>query len=370
MIGFLLIGGAHQLLHIVPVAAALSREAGPPVGLFAASASLASSACEQMGRLGAGAFEAYALDLPRVVAALAVDTRTGSNLKALRLLRHARRLRRCQALVTAERTSTLLQRLPGHCPPMIHLRHGAGDRAVGFESRIAMFDQVIVAGEKDRQRVIASRLLPPERVHACGYIKLAALRQLGASRRPLFDNDRPTVLYNPHFRRELSSWHVHGAEVIRRIRECGRFNLVVAPHIRLFADASAAARQAWERLAAPGEVIVDLGSQRSLDMTYTLAADIYVGDVSSQVYEFTSQPRPCVFLDSHGAAWQDNPDYLMWKMGEVIASPQLLLAALARAGELHHQHRPLQQQMTQNALGDTGPECATNAARVILRSLN
>ena len=37
----------------------------------------------------------------------------------------------------------------------------------------------------------------------------------------------------------------------------------------------------------------DPGSPASTDMTYTRAADIYLGDVSSQVYEFIAEPRPC-----------------------------------------------------------------------------
>ena len=56
--------------------------------------------------------------------------------------------------------------------------------------------------------------------------------------------------------------------------------------------------------AVAGRVIVDLDSHRLNDMTYTNAADIYLGDVSSQVYEFSTQPRPCVFINAHGVAWQ------------------------------------------------------------------
>ena len=32
-------------------------------------------------------------------------------------------------------------------------------------------------------------------------------------------------------------------------------------------------------------------------MTYTKQADIYLGDVSSQVYEFMLKPRPCIFFN-------------------------------------------------------------------------
>jgi hypothetical protein len=364
MIGFVLIGGEHQLLHIVPVAAELSRRPGSEVGLFAATPRLATAAAELMRRLESGPFALASLQLPKLAERLARDSATGGNLKLLRLLAHAGTLRRCRVLVTAERTSTVLKRLPGHCPPMIHLRHGVGDRAVGFERRIALFDELIVAGEKDRRRTIDAGLLPAERCHACGYVKLSAVRQLRHSAPVLFDNERPTVLYNPHFHPRLSSWG-HARSVIAAIRDSGRFNLIVAPHVRLFASSSRRQRQAWESLAIPGQLLVDLGSPRSMDMTYTLAADLYLGDVSSQVYEFAAEPRPCVFLDSHGAAWRGNPDYLMWEMGEVV-SPGEVLPALLRASGMHGQYREHQRRLVAEAVGEVGPQSAQRAAQVIV----
>lgn len=368
-IGFLLLGGEHQLLHIVPVAAALSRGAAASVELFAATERVATAATDLMHRLGATAFTLTMLRLPVALEALGRDNATGGSHKVLRLLRYARRLQRCRALVAAERTSTLLKRLPGQWPPMIHLPHGAGDRAVGFERRIRLFDHLIVAGEKDRRRVIAERLLPPERCHVSGYIKLSTLRQLRDSRPRLFDNGRPTVLYNPHFHPRLSSWS-RGSQIIKAIRDSRQFNLIVAPHVRLFALAGAEERRAWERLAVPGELLVDLGSARSFDMTYTLAADIYLGDVSSQVYEFAAEPRPCVFFNSHAAAWRGSPDYLMWQMGEVVDQPAELVPALLRARHSHADFQEQQRRLVADAIGDSGPDCAQRAAQVILDSLH
>jgi hypothetical protein len=367
-IGFVLLGGEHQLLHIVPVAAALSRGGEATVELFAATERVATAASDLMQRLGAATFKLTMLQLSAPLEALGRANATGGSLKLLRLLRHARRLQRCQALVAAERTSTLLKRLPGQWPPMIHLRHGAGDRAVGFERRIRLFDHLIVAGEKDRRRVIAEKLMPAERCHVSGYIKLSALRQLREGTPRLFDNGRPTVLYNPHFHPRLSSCS-RGSEIIKAIADSGQFNLIVAPHVRLFARADAAERRIWERFAVPGELLVDLGSPRSFDMTYTLAADIYLGDVSSQVYEFAAEPRPCVFFDSHAANWRGNPDYLMWQMGEVVDQPAALVPALLRAASSHGQYRELQRQLVADAIGDSGPACAQRAAQVILDSL-
>jgi hypothetical protein len=39
-------------------------------------------------------------------------------------------------------------------------------------------------------------------------------------------------------------------------------------------------------MAVPGRVLVDTGSPQMIDMSHVAVADLYLGDVSSQVYEF------------------------------------------------------------------------------------
>jgi hypothetical protein len=348
------------------VAAALTRRAGVYVQLFAGNPEIAASAAGLMRRLGAASHELRVLQLPAWLEGLGRSDFIASPLKLPRLLRYLRTLRGCSVLVTAERTSSVLKRLPGRCPPMVHLRHGVGDRAVGFEQRIARFDQLLVAGEKDRQRTLAAGLLAPEQVHAIGPVKLSTIRQLRPGSPRLFDNDRPVVLYNPHFNARLSSWAGMGREVIERIRASRQFNLVVAPHVRLLAGADSAEVERWRSLQIPGELLFDPGSERSVDMTYTLGADIYLGDVSSQVYEFAVEPRPCVFLNSHAAAWRDNPDYLMWRMGEVVDSAADVVGALQRAAASHAGFLQAQRDLVAAAVGEISADSAERAADIIL----
>lgn len=47
---------------------------------------------------------------------------------------------------------------------------------------------------------------------------------------------------------------------------------------------------------------IDIGSDCSIDMTHTEAADIYLGEVSSQICEFLVRPRPCIFLSAAAIA--------------------------------------------------------------------
>src|SRR3546814_14679599 len=73
------------------------------------------------------------------------------------------------------------------------------------------------------------------------------------------------------------------------------------------------------RYAAAPNIHIDLGSAALTDMSYTNGADIYLGDVSSQIYEFLKSPRPCLFLNSHGIDPDRDPNFAHWQSGPVIS---------------------------------------------------
>ncbi|MDZ7826953.1 MAG: hypothetical protein U5R48_14215 [Gammaproteobacteria bacterium] len=102
-------------------------------------------------------------------------------------------------------------------------------------------------------------------------------------------------------------------------------------------------------------------------MTYTRAADIYVGDVSSQVYEFLVTPRPCVFLSSTPRAWQGNPDFAHWRYGEVCSDPEGAMAAIARARGNRQAFRQTQMDGVADALGPSSGDPLEIAADQVVR---
>ncbi|WP_395397857.1 glycosyl transferase [Novosphingobium sp. BL-8A] len=334
----LAIGGSHQFAHIVPVACELERRFPGETTVFVPSPRDA-EALRAFAR-------SIAQPLPAVVAmtlpAFGEKAIPGSLSKIARLLAWAKVINRAQVLLCAERTSTILPRLFPDCPPVLHIPHGAGDRAVGFERRFALFDHVLVAGRKDRDRLVESGVVADEDCTVTGPIKLSTVIGRCASPAPLFDNDRPTILYNPHFSPKYGSLEHFGRQLAEAVVRDGRYNLVIAPHMRLAQGWKPARRSEWESLAVPGRVIVDLGSERSCDMTYTLGADLYVGDVSSQVYEFLIRPRPCLFVDAHDADWQESEDYAMWRLGEVVKPECDPIAAIERALADHATYLPRQ----------------------------
>lgn len=217
--------------------------------------------------------------------------------------------------------------------------------------------------------MIAQGLVAPEHCTVSGAIKVAACRRMQRETGPLFGNDRPVILYNPHFDRRLASWHGFVAPLIDAVVADGCYNLIVAPHIRMFEMADAEERAVWRRRAVAGRVIVDLDSERLNDMSYALTADIYIGDVSSQVYEFLTTAKPCIFIDAHGADWRDNPDYAMWQFGPVCKNIPEIMTALDNAEDRHGDYVEMQRRMVADALGDSGDQAADHAAEQLLRAV-
>ncbi|SEM76371.1 hypothetical protein SAMN05192583_1145 [Sphingomonas gellani] len=370
----------HQVAHALPVALAMAR--GYPqaqVVVATTNATLTAEVRRLCARLGVDV-ELVQLGLTRPstrVAARALEwavpvTKIGvyrDNLPFFRSL---------DALVVAEKTSLLLKTRYGLKDlRIIHTRHGAGDRAIGFNRQSALFDHVLVSGAKVRERLIREAGVAPERTSLVGYPKFDLMPD-PAPRLPFQANGKPTVLYNPHPSPHLSSWYEQGRAVLEHFLYDDRYNLIFAPHVMLFhrkfvmtIDKLRFDRAGTidQRFYDAPNIHIDLGSSASTDMTYTAAADIYLGDVSSQVYEFLHRPRPCLFLDAHATAWQGDANYAHWQAGEVIGSAADLGAALDRAVATHDRYRPVQRALFARSFELTAEPSAVRAARAVISVL-
>lgn len=269
------------------------------------------------------------------------------------------------AIVSVENTLALARDEGIERPRLIYSPHGFGDRAYSFVPRIATFDFVLLAGPKSEARMLAERLIRPGRYALTGSIKLETASRLHDAGGSFFSETRPTILYNPHFDPKLSSWERFAALMIEQFASQDRFNLIVAPHVKMFRRRSAPPRNQWERRSSES-VLVDMGSDRSIDGSYLAAADIYVGDSSSQVYEFLAEPRPCVFLNAHGVDWRDNPNFTHWHLGDVVDRPDQLALAIMAASSRHEQYRPRQEALASATLGQSPTGAAARAAAAIL----
>lgn len=250
----------------------------------------------------------------------------------------------CDALVTPERTSLVLSRerlVPGM--RMIYTGHGAGDRAMAVAPEIREFDFVLNPGTKLERRRLELGLIRPGAYVSGIYAKFDWVYRGDSEAQPLFDNGRPTVLYTPHFHPPLSSWPEAGWKVLDFFATNSRYNLVFAPHVRLFEPPRPSSYRPFRRYMKLPHMRIDLGSERCTDMSYTLAADAYLGDVSSQVAEFLVRPRPCLFLNPRRTRWQNDPNYRFWTLGPVCEDLERLGEALALAFDSQADYVDLQQ---------------------------
>jgi hypothetical protein len=361
-IAFLYVGGVHQVTHTLPVAAALSRNEAVEVTAYCADQPIATLVGKALGD-----FSGAKVVVERLRRYAMLDRLSRPSFGKSPILWRSRRLfRDHDAVVTAECTSIALRQMGVTRPLFICQPHGAGDRAVSFEPRFRLFDRVLVAGSKTARRMVESGV-QAEHVVEVGYAKAEYLADRARALPRPFDNDRPIILYNPHFRAALSSL-LHAEQIVRAISREGDLNLIVAPHIRTFDRASAEELARWQSLAVPGRVLVDTGSPRMIDMSYAAAADLYLGDVSSQLYEYLLLGlRPCLFVDAHGVAWRGDPDYAFWHLGDVV-KPEDVVAGLKSALAAPERYRDAQQAAVAETFG-TLEGSAERAASAILQSL-
>lgn len=370
----------HQVAHSLPIALALARS-GADAEIVVATTNPRLSA--EVIRLGQGligpSIRLVELGLRRRTSRLARRT-LEAVLPATKLLVYRDNLdffRSLDVLVVAEKTSLILKTRYGLSGlKIVHTRHGAGDRAIGFDRASAGFDHVLVSGPKVRRRLVEEAGVDPATISVVGYPKfdLAA----GASNiHPLIDDGRPVALYNPHVSPHLSSWYAMGRQVLDWFVEHDDHHLIFAPHVMLFERPFVATIDRL-RLDRPGRIDerylrapnihIDLGSRASTTMAYTNRADVYLGDASSQVYEFLLRPRPCVFLNPHRLAWRGDPNFAHWTAGPVADEAADLEAALRRSREDHGRvYRPIQQALFDDSFDLTDEPSGDRAARAVAR---
>ncbi|ARR57895.1 hypothetical protein HY78_30885 (plasmid) [Rhizorhabdus wittichii DC-6] len=331
---------AHQAAHVVGIAAALARIGEVEVVVACGTPAIQATAQALVPPEILDAIEWVALDLPPWADRLIAPLNSVAPVKRLaRLDRHLSLFAGVDILVSPERTCLRIKRkLGSSAPKFVFVPHGAGDRSVTYHPEMRQFDLMLVSGQKVVDEMAAQGIMHPAFCRIIGYPKFDTI---DISRRPrFFADENPVFLYNPHFDPHLSSWYDQGAAVMDLfVRRYPDYNLIVAPHVMLFKKKIHYSLE-YHRLRIRPEIekrfieapniIIDTGSPRLFDMSYTLAADAYIGDVSSQIYEFLSHRGACFFLDTEPlrAEPSASPRYLSWGAGEVYRNVTALAARL------------------------------------------
>lgn len=369
----------HQVAHSLPIAMALvEKQLDAEIVVATTNRRLAGEVIRLAGPLVGRGLSLVELGLRRQISKAAARA-LESLVPAAKLLIYRDNLdffRSLDVLVVAEKTSLVLKTRYGlNTLQIVHTRHGAGDRAIGFDKASAGFDHVLVSGGKIRDRLISEAGVAADAISIVGYPKFDLAPPRPAI--PMLDDGRPVVLYNPHVSPHLSSWYRDGRRVLDWFVEHDDHHLIFAPHVMLFERPFVLtidrlrldrAGHIDERYLRAPNIHIDLGSRASTTMAYTQRADVYLGDVSSQVYEFLLRPRPCVFLNTQGFDWKGDANFEHWRAGPVIDTPADLGAALTSARAEHATAwRPIQQALFDRSFDLTDELSSVRAARALAR---
>jgi hypothetical protein len=242
----------HQVAHSLPIASALADGGFPGEIIVATTTERMKRECLRLGgdRIGRD-IQHVALELKGKsqflsrLLEIAMPSRKlliyGDNLDFFRSL---------DILVVAEKTSLVLKKLYGLKDlKIVHTRHGAGDRAIGFDKASAGFDHVLCSGPKIKERLITEAGVPAECISIVGYPKFDMLNP-SVMRFPA-RNGKPVVLYNPHCSPHLSSWFKHGRQVLDFFIENEDYELIFAPHVKHILE-----RFSIDRFNAAGQAIM------------------------------------------------------------------------------------------------------------------
>ncbi len=249
-------------------------------------------------------------------------------------------------------------------PFYILAAHGAGDRARGYTDTMNRFDFILASGKEKWNRMVEYRYISEQKGCIIGYPKFDLIPlHTQAHRSHFFKNNKPIVLYNPHFNKKETSWYLWGRQILTYFLTNKDYNLIFAPHLMLFSKGGNTLEKQYYNAE---NIHIDVDSPALIDMTYTINADMYLGDVSSQVYEFVAHAKkPCIFLNPHQCKWQSNRSFRMWKMGDVVDNMDDFEQTLLKAERSHSFYESIQSHLLQETFSIQEKSAGARGAKAI-----
>ncbi len=370
---------AHQVAHLASVAGAMALRYGEAETVIAYSTdAVRARLTELIPERAQQRVTWHVLDLSwpmRAIGSFADRLLPASRL--MRLFAHRSLFASADIVVSTERTCLQIKRfLPARRTPLfVRVPHGAGDRSVTYHPDYRRFDLILVAGQKVIDQLVAHGV-QRQRVAIVGYPKFESVDL--SARTDFFGNGKPTFVYNPHFDPHLSSWYDAGPKLLdwfARTEEGQRFNLIFAPHVMLFRkelhvspEYKVARRRPDVPASAHGaaNIRIDLDSPRLLDMSYMIGSDAYIGDVSSQIYEFLVEPRPAFFIDCRRRSdAADEERHLFWQAGPLHHSVDDLVRELPDFAAVGDRYRDAQKKLFEYTFSLSDKPASERAAEAL-----
>ncbi len=264
---------------------------------------------------------------------------------------------------------------PRHHRASVQIFHGISFRNRGLRPANMGCDHYFVVGPYMERRLVSTGLMEADdpRIVRVGFMKTDPLVDGSLDREAILarqgmSGDRPVVLYAPTGAAN-NSLQSMGEEVIQRLSDSGRFDVLIKLHDHPKDDVD------WHARLAPleGPHVKVVSEDDVIPMLF--AADLLISDASSVSNEFTMLDRPIVFLDvpemldKASRAKFQTLDLDTWgrRAGRVVARPEDAAASVAAELSDPEAHRSTRRAMREDLFYNPGR--ATDVALDWLRKL-
>ncbi|MEK9138289.1 MAG: CDP-glycerol glycerophosphotransferase family protein, partial [Bacteroidota bacterium] len=180
----------------------------------------------------------------------------------------------------------------------IHLFHGISFRNMAVRRDILIYDYMFNVGPYQMRLFQENQLMRKgdPRMVPIGFPKLDCMVNGSLSRRDILrriglSGRRPIVLYAPTGQRN-NSLEIMGEEVIRRLQETGKYDLLIKPHDHPRDKLIDWPKQLRQFENVHTKVVADLDI-----VPYLFISDLLITDASSVSSEYSLLDRPMVFID-------------------------------------------------------------------------
>jgi CDP-glycerol glycerophosphotransferase (TagB/SpsB family) len=242
----------------------------------------------------------------------------------------------------------------------VYVSHGVANRFFSFDKHVRDYDLVILPGERDA-KAFAQHLGPLENTEVLGYSKLDYFHYHRVKPRLLFKDNKPVILYNPHFERLFSSFFDQGALLLKAISDIGLYNVIFMPHPDL---ARKYPRLVNEVRSIPGVALIN---RPKINLEYMATCDLYITDISSSVFEWFYFNKPVVFFNAKSVDWKTDPYYSSWIAGIVREDVPGMLEAIEYSLKYPGEHEAARRALFGQAFSHTDRVVSKDIASAIVR---
>jgi hypothetical protein len=228
----------------------------------------------------------------------------------------------------------------------VQIFHGMSDKPFTYERDFSNYIKCLCVGQRQIDRLRQATCNQTIQATLIGYPKF----DHPPIATPLFDNNCPTIIYCPTWRKEnISSIEIFLSEPETIVRLALDYNIIVKPHPNIFnPDRQFYDQSIVDRLESMAQIPNVKLIRSGNVMPWYAQADLFLGDISAAGYEWLYYNKPMVFLNPQPGLLQASEDFAtltyLWQCGEVCDRMRDL-PRLVERGLRHDHHQSIRESL-------------------------